>query len=378
VKPTIKPVARVQRQRVENSTTAKAFRPNRKRMNASNVRRPKSPRRPLKKTRNPRLFLRKNVVLWHPNSRSVPSCFCWAHGTDGDVIVYVYAAGRMPLMWISPVLVAASLAGTLLFPNVLIAWGPLVLGVPHVANDIRYLVLQPRLHRRTGLIAISALCFVGYALGIPVSIALVPAVIWTVFSRGSITRKLISLTLLLGGIACSLQFQGLFVFFFLHAHNFVAIGIWIAFKKRTVLDFVFLLMVTGICIGLWSGAFDDALHFSSQPLPQFFSQWPSFLSSETAFRLTISFIFLQAIHYGIWLHLIPASASVGNSLRADIGTLGIVGVGGLTCIVFASGFHDAMWARDTYLRLAGFHGFLELAVVAHCFVENKRPGALVS
>ena len=47
-----------------------------------------------------------------------------------------------------PSVVVVSLLLAVVAPLYLLAVGPLVLGVPHLLADVRYLVVRPRLHRR--------------------------------------------------------------------------------------------------------------------------------------------------------------------------------------------------------------------------------------
>ena len=46
---------------------------------------------------------------------------------------------------------------------------------------------------------------------------------------------------------------------------------------------------------------------------------------------------------------------------------------GLSAFIAFWGLQDLAGARWGYLRLAAFHGYLELAVAAFFFVERKRP-----
>jgi hypothetical protein len=46
---------------------------------------------------------------------------------------------------------------------------------------------------------------------------------------------------------------------------------------------------------------------------------------------------------------------------------------GLAVFIAAWGLKDLASARWGYLRLAAFHGYLELAAAAYFFTERKRP-----
>jgi hypothetical protein len=105
--------------------------------------------------------------------------------------------------------------------------------------------------------------------------------------------------------------------------------------------------------------------------------------------LVLLFGFAQAVHYGVWLRLIPEEdrpqptprtfASSFRALRQDLGPW-LLGAGA----AFATGL--AMWAmidlaqaRAGYLRMALFHGYVEVAAAAFLFVEGRprqtRSGA---
>jgi len=97
----------------------------------------------------------------------------------------------------------------------------------------------------------------------------------------------------------------------------------------------------------------------------------AWLSYDAAARVGVCYVFLQVIHYGIWLVWIPGaelSQTAPSTLRQRLGAaytdLGpavtaLVGLGALA-IVGAS-FVDAHRTRQFYLSMATFHGYLELA-----------------
>ena len=64
------------------------------------------------------------------------------------------------VLWLGLGSVAASFAAALCFPKAMLLVGPLVLGVPHLLADVRYLVVRRGHHKRVGfwlLIAAPAL-----------------------------------------------------------------------------------------------------------------------------------------------------------------------------------------------------------------------------
>jgi hypothetical protein len=95
------------------------------------------------------------------------------------------------------------------------------------------------------------------------------------------------------------------------------------------------------------------------------------------------FAFAQSVHYAVWLRLIPEDdrarpglRSFTSSVRAltqDVGRPLVVFAGVLTLALSAWALSDLCAARDVYLRVAGFHAYLELAVLALFVVEGRFP-----
>ena len=101
-----------------------------------------------------------------------------------------------------------------------------------------------------------------------------------------------------------------------------------------------------------------------------------------ALRLVLAFAFLQAVHYGIWLRLVPEDdrpraaprpwRATWRALVQDFGVLPLVLFTALAFGIAAWGAVDLTQARVGYLRLAVFHGYLELAVAALWLIEGRR------
>jgi hypothetical protein len=91
--------------------------------------------------------------------------------------------------------------------------------------------------------------------------------------------------------------------------------------------------------------------------------------------LICAFVFAQSLHYAVWLTLIPQDDTKGEgiqsfrlsarSLLTDFGALGLMCVALLALAVVVGAVFDARVARNTYLSLAMFHGYLELALFAY-------------
>ena len=107
------------------------------------------------------------------------------------------------------------------------------------------------------------------------------------------------------------------------------------------------------------------------------------LDPTLAFRLVLVFAFAQAVHYTVWLRLIPNSgayytrsgpstfrANVG-ALRRDLGRLGWA-LAVVACLaVPIAGVITPVVTRETYLSLVAFHGWLELASAATLLVRAR-------
>ncbi|MEZ4366694.1 MAG: hypothetical protein R2939_10460 [Kofleriaceae bacterium] len=91
------------------------------------------------------------------------------------------------------------------------------------------------------------------------------------------------------------------------------------------------------------------------------------------------------VHYTIWLRLVPelarpqawsgaVSARRCALLQADVSALVVAGLALLAVGLAAYGAHDVGAARDLYLRLAGFHAYLELAFLGR-YLLGARASA---
>lgn len=271
----------------------------------------------------------------------------------------------------------------------LLALGPIIWGVPHVLADIRYLVVRPGLHRRKRL---------WFAAGIPLAMAgcgiwsmqsgLAAAGAVALLSNGPTTRKLIALTVILALIAAATAVGDLSMLIFAHAHNFIAVILWWFWRPRVrwihaVVPALFALASLTIVFG-WLQPAAAGLNFAPAGMSaDYHLGWlaPG-LSEPWALRFVILFAFAQAVHYGVWLRLIPEDdrpqptprtfRASFRALKADMGGWLLLGAILATLVVAIWATIDLLEARATYLRLALFHGHLELAAAAFLFVEGWR------
>jgi hypothetical protein len=199
-------------------------------------------------------------------------------------------------------------------------WMPIALGIPHVAQDVRLLLVpMPRPQRTVSIVAcallvaleLSALCghpFV-HAEGVVVAAWLL-----------AVTRTALVLPLAVGFDVWPVS-VAIAAF---AAHAVVGVILWIVMRRPRALA------IAAIAVGAvlaW---------LAGEPL-----------------------VFLQAVHYAVWLAWIP---------RALPPTAALAGAG----VVIAAGCIDAHWARSTYLALATFHIYLEIVVLAARVARRRR------
>jgi hypothetical protein len=191
--------------------------------------------------------------------------------------------------------------------------------------------------------------------------------------------------------ALSLGAPALSLVVLLHAHNLVALAAWL-FLYRTrkqrgavaaPLALVFLgagLLASGVLLPFTFGsgvyqAFGAHLLAATDILA------PG-LPDDLAIGLTLSWIFLQSIHYLVWLVLVPMDADAGSgatsfrtSLRVLVRELGGPGFAlcAVTFLTFAGlGGIAPLATRNAYLALASFHVWLEVAVLGFLVVRGSR------
>ncbi len=281
--------------------------------------------------------------------------------------------------------IALAFTGVALAPVLMLAVTPVVLGVPHVAADLRYLVVRrATIPRRAWapLGVAAAVCTVGAALGdvqLMVVGGLGGVALAAALAHGRVVRRALvtaAALLLLVAAACAPRAAALVM---AQGHNFVAVALalWLV-RARMRLSWLPALLFAGGVGAIATGALDLPLAaafghggrvgalFASAVAP---ASAPSFV----AVRLVGIFAFAQAVHYGAWLRLVPDGERTGERpigyrrslalLRADFGraTNLVIGLSLALPLAACVALHDV---RGAYFTLAAFHGYLELAFVA--------------
>jgi hypothetical protein len=263
------------------------------------------------------------------------------------------------------VVVAALVA--IAVPTLVLLATPLLLGVPHLASEARWLVVRTRVPvaMRVGLavvaltlatLAATGLVRAECALGLgAVAVALA---LGLARARAGVWSAALSTLLLLAAVACvvslpiALAVQSLLV----ASHGLVTIGLWVLVFRR-------------------------ARRFA---LPALSALAVAAFAVASVRGLVVTMAFLASVHYAVWLVLIPHDAARGAApptfrmsvagWKRDLGVPVIAAaVAASLLIVLAAVAHGATATRDLYLVLARFHVWLELAMGA--YLLGRRRGS---
>lgn len=307
-----------------------------------------------------------------------------------------------------PVLLAvhalAALALAVLAPSVLLVVGPLVLAVPHVAADVRHLVLRRDWPRRwlagsallaAGLLASRVLVAVGSRHAPPLVVEQGLGAAWVVFaatvgarSGASRRRGWLVLAGTVAFAALTLAWPRASGLWLLHGHNLVAVVLWVwLFRRGNRLAWLPVAVVLAGAVVLTTGVLipftvrHGALSFAGLHLFAAADWLAPGLSDGAAIALTTSFAFLQSAHYAIWLMGVPSGDRPGEgarSLRAaardfarDFRPAGTLAVVALAAGVAGAGLLHPGRVQHLVLSLGTFHAWLELAVVGYVLAAGS-------
>lgn len=316
--------------------------------------------------------------------------------TDRDTRLSVIATGHAAIAFVLAVFV----------PTLLVVLGPVLLGVIHVAADVRYLVLRRSLPRWWQL---AIFCFCAALIGVRVlaethvlaagldraELALVTAWVLVGLCSGAAASRSPARAAAGAVLVAAVAFVAFghpkgARLVFAHVHNLVALVLWtVVFRRRASTAVLPVAIVLGSAALLSSGALYGVTmhHGLVRAFGVHIFQAADWLApvqrAELAVGLTCSYAFLQSVHYVVWLGLIPQDDATGRglssfhssfiSLRRDFGTFGLALVGVAVVAVLAGALFDAPRARGLYLSLSLFHGYLELSLLAYFTARGRLP-----
>jgi hypothetical protein len=301
--------------------------------------------------------------------------------------------------------IAVAFTASVVFPAWFFVLSPLVLGVPHVGADVRYLVRRQGMSRGTeaffyvGCVALLGLRAAELAAPAALPYArteLAVAAAWVVSAaflsaRAAGERWRAALLAAAAGalLAVAWPRPDLARVVFAHAHNLIAVALWLAlfYRRRfavvpvALLGLAVLLIVSGATLP-WVVRFSgykalgvDVFYAADQLAPR--------VAGALGPALVLSYVFLQSVHYMAWLTWIPDSATRGQGtptfrmtargLARELGGPWLALLVAAALAVALAALLDASRTRAVYLSLAAFHGYLELAAVAYLATRAARP-----
>jgi hypothetical protein len=302
--------------------------------------------------------------------------------------------------------VALLLAVTVAKPVWLFVLGPIVLGVPHLAADVRYLVVRRGVARGVVVLACAASAVILALRALEVahvrvadagSVEILVAAAWIAGALVAGARErgrrwpLLALAPLAALALHASSHAWLTRVVVAQAHNVVGIGAWLLLFRRdrrtALLPLAAIAAGTGLLLSgstlTWTMQADGLEGFGV-------NLWRvgSFLapggSATTGAAAVLVFVFLQAVHYATWLVWIPQEElpgqgtftfrMTGRALLRDLGVTGLALAVATAAVLAGAAAVDARAAVSAYMSLAAFHAYLELAMLAY-FAARGRVGA---
>lgn len=296
---------------------------------------------------------------------------------------------RVALFGIVGVVVA--LLTTCIAPLWVFAIAPLVLGVPHLLSDVRYLVVKPALAKRTVLVYAVAPPLVATLLQPAAHIGLTVGFGVIAVAHTTPLRRVCAAIVWAAVYACALVWPYPTTLVVLHGHNFFAVALLLVVFSRNraavaIPAALFLVVSAAFVVGAFDVLLTRPFAVLSTPargltLDAVIAGIAPVTDPMLGLRLAMVFVFAQSVHYAVWLRLVPEEArerpglrSFASSvvaLRADVGgwLVGAAVVAGIALIVFACATSLEI-ARMGYLRVSAPHAYLEIAFAMLWLLER--------
>jgi hypothetical protein len=285
--------------------------------------------------------------------------------------------------------------------------GPVVFGVAHLAADVRYLALR-RSPPRSLLVVSAVLAVVLTSARAATALHLVRVatvdkldvlvgVAWVGFSlalaRGSANSALIGGPFFVGVAALLVSHARLVGLVLVHAHNVIALLIWLLlFRRRRDWTVLPVLLATALALVLLSGltlpwTFHSGGMAAMGTRLERLAGWMSpGVSLERGAALATVFVFLQGVHYAVWTGWIPQDALRGEgtptyrqtvrALLADFGLTAFAVIVALAVSMIGLAIWNVREAVSWYMSLSKFHAWFECAFVAYFLARGGfRPAA---
>lgn len=297
---------------------------------------------------------------------------------------------RVAVFGASSVLLALVLTATV--PLYLLAIGPLLLGIPHVGSDLRYLVFRPQLHRRWWLVIPAIGLFAAHSYTYDPRYGVGVTLLAIAMARGrNHARRALLFLLASAWMAGTWLDAHLSALVFAHLHNLAAVAFLWAWRpaRASKLHFVPIVLFVAASIAVMLGALDaivDVLQGFVPIVGRTGIDWTLALYAPQipapfGARLVLLFAFAQSVHYAVWIRLIPEEdrpretprtwAATLRALREDVGWAPAIVIFTITVGIALWATTDLFGARLGYLRMVLFHGYMEMAVLALLLIEGR-------
>lgn len=299
---------------------------------------------------------------------------------------------RISLRIASAIAVAFGLA--VVAPAATLAISPIVLGVPHVASSIRYLVLRQQLPRAWAIVlCFSALGMMALRIGeqyvgpahvfarLEVGLATAWAIAAVCFGAATRRRLVVGLGLASAAGAIALAHPVLARLAFVHVHNLGALALWLIFarNKRG-------LLVAGILVTIAFLVFGSVRPLAPSALGVNLDVVGAWLvpgaAAAVAVPLVLAHVFTDSIHYAFWLGVIPEEtlrhegtlsfSMTWRALRRDFGDAGLAAASACALAVVVLALFGLSRARGAYFAFAGFHGYIEGAMLIYLSMSRRQ------
>jgi hypothetical protein len=301
---------------------------------------------------------------------------------------------------VAVVSIAAAFAAAVLATLPLLLLGPLLLGVPHVASDVRYLMVRrrargPAVAARAPMLALLGVSTAFAVLGVaPAALTAAWAAVLCagLFASSGRAARAAFTALVLAAATLSLWRPASATVALAQGHNLVAIALaaWMVRGKLRA-GFIPAAMFVAGAAAIALGACDGWLRHAAAPsafAPATFDDVratvvPAGFDPVHACRWLALFAFAQSVHYGAWLRVVPDAERATDRpvsfrrsfqlLAEDLGRPGALVVVALSLALPLAALLSPEGARRAYVQLSAFHGFIEIAFVA-CLVLARFPG----
>lgn len=322
------------------------------------------------------------------------------------VLTRVVGTRDLRVPTIASVQIALFFALAVCAPIVMFVVGPLLLGVPHLASDVRYLLLRRRPARAlvmvclgfaAALLCVRAASWLGHPLPRAYTIEIVLGTSWvlTALALGTRARPgrarapLLFVAIALAG-AWMLAHPLWTRLILAHGHNVFGVVLWFVLFRRAKRFAALPLALVGLgVVALLSGSFlPTALTVGDRAFGMHLAMLGRSLAPGAdphfAVSVVLSFVFLQSVHYATWLAWVPQEELPGQGtftfrmtargLLRDFGAPLLMIFALLWAALAGWSLFSPQRALGAYISLVSFHAWLEFALAAYLWAraEDRR------